>query len=204
MTLLALPRIEQRLREHQPLVLDPDRYTRQAAVAAILRQGASGTEALFIKRAQRKGDVWSGHMAFPGGHAEAGDPDLAATAIRETREEIGLDLQRHGRLLGHLNHMDVNPMGGRTAMLVVPFVFLLTGEPPPLQLNHEVADVLWGSLHEMFHGHSATRRDMAVGGGMQPFPGYGVRDEIVWGLTYQMVNGFFATLDPAWRAPRVG
>ena len=49
-------------------------------------------EVLFIKRAGRKGDRWSGHLAFPGGGRDAEDGDDRATAIRETREEIGLEL----------------------------------------------------------------------------------------------------------------
>jgi hypothetical protein len=42
---------------------------------------------------------------------------------------------------------------------------------------------------------------MHVHGGTRPFPGYDVQDEIVWGLTYRMLHGFFAVLDPAWRIP---
>lgn len=198
MPLLSLPAIEQRLREHQPVVLDTRKFSRQAAVAAILRENAGATEALFIKRAQRPGDLWSGHMAFPGGHWEPADADLAATAIRETREEIGLDLEQHGRLLGHLDYMNVNPIGTSVDMLIVPFVFAVQGDLPAFAPNHEVADVLWGSVHDMFHGRSATRRDMHVRGGVRPFPGYEVQDEIVWGLTYRMLHGFFAVLDPAW------
>lgn len=201
MPLLALPHIEQKLREHAPVVLDTSQFSRQAAVATILRENAGATEALFIKRARRPGDLWSGHMAFPGGHWESSDADLAATAVRETREEIGLDLELHGRLLGHLDYMNVNPIGTSIDMLIVPFVFVVEGELPPFQPNHEVADVLWGSVHDMFHGRSATRRDMHVRGAMHTFPGYDVQDEIVWGLTYRMLHRFFAVLDPAWQIP---
>jgi 8-oxo-dGTP pyrophosphatase MutT (NUDIX family) len=199
MPLLRLPRIEQRLREHQPVVLDTRQFSRQAAVGVILREDAGETQALFIKRAQRPGDLWSGHMAFPGGHWEPGDADLAATAVRETREEIGLDLERHGRLLGHLDYMNVNPIGTSIDMLIVPFVFAVERDLPVFRPNHEVAAVHWGSIHGMFHGSSATRRDMDVRGGTRPFPGYSVQNEIVWGLTYRMLHGFFAVLDPAWR-----
>ena len=202
--MLTLPHIEHRLRAHAPVTLDQAGFTRQAAVAAILRDTGRGTEVLLIKRAQRPGDLWSGHMAFPGGHRDEGDTDLAATAVRETLEEIGLDLRQHGRPLGHLNHLDVHPIGAQHRMLVVPYVFALEGHLPPLRPNHEVAEVHWGSLPDMFHGRSATQRDMPVRGGLYNFPGYAVRDEIVWGLTYQMLLGFFAALDPDWRKPAAG
>ncbi|KAG5458036.1 MAG: hypothetical protein BJ554DRAFT_1822 [Olpidium bornovanus] len=48
-------------------------------------------EILFIKRATRAGDRWSGHVAFPGGKQEPSET-ARQTAERETREELGLDL----------------------------------------------------------------------------------------------------------------
>lgn len=49
-------------------------------------------EVLFIKRATRTGDRWTGHVALPGGKRDPEDPDDQAAATRETSEEIGLDL----------------------------------------------------------------------------------------------------------------
>jgi 8-oxo-dGTP pyrophosphatase MutT (NUDIX family) len=51
-------------------------------------------EILFIKRAGRVGDRWSGHTALPGGRRDLTDDDDRAAAIRETKEEVGLDLTR--------------------------------------------------------------------------------------------------------------
>ena len=49
-------------------------------------------EVLFIKRAARVGDRWTSHIAMPGGKRDAADEDDRATSSRETREEIGLEL----------------------------------------------------------------------------------------------------------------
>lgn len=49
-------------------------------------------ELLFIKRAARVGDRWTGHVALPGGKRDPEDEDDKATAIRESQEEVGLDL----------------------------------------------------------------------------------------------------------------
>ena len=53
---------------------------------------AGDPEVVFIKRAARVGDRWTSHVALPGGKRDPEDADDGATAIRETSEEIGLDL----------------------------------------------------------------------------------------------------------------
>src|SRR3989442_10873051 len=82
-----------------------------------------GLEALFIRRAQRADDPWSGQVALPGGRRDAGDADLFATAVRETREETGIDLAGAERL-GRLD--DLYPRTPTLPPVVVrPFVFAL-------------------------------------------------------------------------------
>lgn len=50
-------------------------------------------EILFMKRATRTGDRWTGHIALPGGKREPGDADDRSASERETEEEVGLDLK---------------------------------------------------------------------------------------------------------------
>ena len=72
MSILKIDSIITRLNGHQRDLEDVGDGTREAAVAAILRPG-DHTEALFILRASREGDPWSGQMAFPGGHKDPED-----------------------------------------------------------------------------------------------------------------------------------
>ena len=65
----------------------------RAAVAAVFCAGDHGTELLLIRRAEDERDPWSGHIALPGGRMDPDDRDLRATAIRETREELGFELE---------------------------------------------------------------------------------------------------------------
>lgn len=77
-------------------------------------------EVLFIKRAARVGDRWTGHIALPGGKREPADPDDRATSSRETREEIGLDLEAgHVLNIGNLPERVIRSGWGKTPW--VPF-----------------------------------------------------------------------------------
>ncbi|KAL8807080.1 MAG: hypothetical protein Q9182_000913 [Xanthomendoza sp. 2 TL-2023] len=72
-------------------------------------------EVLFIKRAARKGDRWNSHIAFPGGGRDPEDKDDVATSIRETREEIGMDLEaEHCLQVGYLSERVVTTWLGKT------------------------------------------------------------------------------------------
>ncbi|MCA9764471.1 MAG: NUDIX domain-containing protein, partial [Gemmatimonadetes bacterium] len=62
-----------------------DPLRRQAAVALLLVPAPD--RLLLIRRADRLGDPWSGHLALPGGRQEPADASLLETAIRETAEE---------------------------------------------------------------------------------------------------------------------
>jgi len=189
------------LASHRPETFQIRENTRCAAVAVILREHvADGTDILFIKRAEKPGDPWSGHMAFPGGHMEPVDADLKEAAMRETAEEIGLDLAP-AEYLGALDQQRAMPRGRPLNMLIAPHVFVVD-VAPPFTLNHEVDEVVWADLAELIGGtlHDWETRPMA--GRPTAFNGYRLSAKhFVWGLTYRMLKSFFATLDPAWEPP---
>lgn len=192
--------IRQRLAEVSPQHVDAGRETRQAAVAMVLREVRDGTDILFIRRADKANDPWSGHMAFPGGHREKTDPDLRAAAERETLEEIGLDLTG-AEYLGALDHQQAMPRGRTLNMLIAPHVFVVSGDPV-FRPNYEVQEVVWTSLPALASNarHDTETRPMA--GRPTVFNGYRLEGgHFVWGLTYRMLKSFFITVDPEWRPP---
>lgn len=77
-------------------------------------------EVLFIKRAARKGDRWTSHVALPGGRRDPEDADDQAAAVRETIEEVGIDLSPENAIpVGNLPQRVVTTSWGK-----VPYVFL--------------------------------------------------------------------------------
>ena len=200
MSLLQIDKIRDSVRNHSPARKPITKSTRKAAVAMVLQPRSQDTDALFILRAVKEGDPWSGQMAFPGGHQDPIDDSLRHAAERETLEEIGLDLTQTSEFIGELDWVQANPRGRNLELVVAPFVFELTRPVENFSPNYEVADVLWGSLSDMYTGASHTSLEFPVSGQSSTFPGYGVGSEVVWGLTYRMLELFFTMLDPEWQA----
>lgn len=176
--------VEQALKDACPAASEPRKTEgRRAAVAVVLRETDVDLEVLLIQRAIREGDPWSGHIALPGGHRDATDPSLLVTAIRETREEVGLDLERHAALLGRL--ADLRPVSG-LALEVSPFCFALK-EPSELCYGPEVVSSFWAPLGALARGeHDATYRFERQGGELI-FPAWNVEGRVVWGMTYRLL-----------------
>jgi 8-oxo-dGTP pyrophosphatase MutT (NUDIX family) len=76
-----------------------DRHRLVAAAYVVLRR--PGGEILFLQRANT--GYRDGHYSLPAGHLEGGESALAA-AIREAREETGIDLDPAGVRLVHTQH----------------------------------------------------------------------------------------------------
>ncbi|KAF4261940.1 hypothetical protein KXW98_003240 [Aspergillus fumigatus] len=117
-------------------------------------------EVLFIKRASRVGDRWTGHVAFPGGKRDLEDTDDRAVAIRETSEEVGLDLTTDDYIyIGNLPERVVTTSWGSVPLMVLcPFVFLSTrSDSPILKLQPaEVASSHWVPLEILLSPSART------------------------------------------------
>jgi 8-oxo-dGTP pyrophosphatase MutT (NUDIX family) len=181
-----LARLRQSL-THRPSHEDDDPSLIWAAVAVILAPDPDSI--LVIRRAERVGDPWSGHIALPGGRREAADPDLVGTAIRETAEELGIQLGR-ADLAGSLE--DVVP---RTPVLppiaVRPHVFLLPGQPPIIP-NHEVASAQWVSLDFLLRPATHHSVRLEIAGQSRQVQAYQLENGIIWGMTERILDSLFS------------
>nr|POE53306.1 uncharacterized protein c14c4.10c [Quercus suber] len=161
-----------------PTLLSPESTKRRASVALIVRIQPSYAqwpsdnvalqslddffaqdwvqhgepEVLFIKRASRKGDRWTSHIALPGGKKDPDDIDDQAAAVREAWEEVGVDLNAHALPCGNLPQRLVTTHWGKKPLLVLcPYVFILTTHKlPPLKLQPtEVAATHWVPIRSL-------------------------------------------------------
>jgi 8-oxo-dGTP pyrophosphatase MutT (NUDIX family) len=187
-------------RPAQPVV-DPVRS--RAAVAVVLRDHAGAIDILFIRRAEHPADPWSGQMAFPGGRAEPGDADLRATALRETLEEIGVDLAAEADYLGPLDEVRAMARLRPMDLAISPFVFRLRGAFEP-HLSDEVRSLHWLPLDDLLGPNNRSTLDYQHQGDTLQFPCLRVEELVIWGLTYRMFMSFQERFGPSGADPTAG
>lgn len=182
-------RIERALAGRTPQLAERDEPFKEAAVALVLRPvDADDAELLFIRRAMRAGDPWSGQIGLPGGRFDPTDDSLRTTALRETMEEVGLDLRAHGHVLGVLD--ELRP---RTPVLppiiVRPYVAAIA-HVPELVLSDEVAEVRWVRLSALFVPDAKVRTTVQVRDYRMQVDAYQQGDFTIWGMTERILSTF--------------
>ena len=189
-TSVTLRDVRERLVQHAPHLRHepPESGSIQAAVALLLVPSGPGLEILLIKRAEHPGDPWSGQMALPGGRRDPSDPDLLATATRETGEEVGVELSPDW-LLGALD--DLYPRTPTLPPVVVsPFVFGMSSRPD-IRTSGEVALFLWAPLADFDDRRNRTEVPLP---GRGTFPGVRIGGHVVWGMTERIIRPFIDLL----------
>jgi 8-oxo-dGTP pyrophosphatase MutT (NUDIX family) len=159
----------------------------RCAVAMVLR----GDDVLLMRRAVRRGDRWSGHVSLPGGGEELRDADLLATAVRETVEEVGLDLTRSARFLGRLAPHWAMTRGLPRPMSITPFVFAVDG-PVELALGREASAAFWFPLGAAASGALDGVHPYRLGPLRRQLPCWRHEGQVVWGLTFDMLQRLLA------------
>jgi 8-oxo-dGTP pyrophosphatase MutT (NUDIX family) len=178
--------LEARLRAFRPAA-GPEPPQKRAAVAAVLRRSAGATDVLLMTRAEHPRDPWSGQVSLPGGrHDPTCDADLFATAVRETREELGLDLGA-AELLCRLAPIQARTRGTLLPMDVTPFVFRLA-VPAALTLGAEAREAFWLPLASVLSGELDATHRYERDGLVHELPSWRYGGRVVWGMTHRLIR----------------
>jgi 8-oxo-dGTP pyrophosphatase MutT (NUDIX family) len=190
---LICQKLKDRLAPLDDLKIDASEF-QPAAVALILRDREGEAEVLIIKRAERPQDPWSGHLALPGGRADATDPDLRAVAVRETWEEVSIDLAAGGQFLGRLE--TVQPVTRRLPLVAVtPLVVIAPPGAAPHPNREEVQEAFWMPLAELKQNGRSDVVRFTIQGQTREWPAYASPRGSIWGLTERILTRFLAVLD---------
>lgn len=196
MSVSLLQLIETRLNDHSPGKKLLRRLMKRSAVAMILQVRQGELHILMIKRAEREGDPWSGHMAFPGGRMDKADAHGYAVAVRETQEEVGLSLGPQDQCIGRLSDINARPHRGAFGMAVSPFVFRLEREVA-FTPNHEVAEVVWVPLEFLLDTDNREEMTWEYKGVKIPMPCYFYGSRRIWGLSLMMLDELMDLIEGA-------
>ena len=154
---------------------------RPSAVLIALFDGPGGAEVLLTKRSKELRNH-SGEISFPGGRIDPGETPVE-TALREAREEVGLEPEAV-EVRGHLSHLSTVV----SRSYIVPVVGVLTTRPALMPQEQEVARILWVPLAELVD--PATFREEWWG--TPPLDRrmtfFELADETVWGATAHMLR----------------
>src|SRR4051794_11769344 len=125
----------------------------RAAVCAIIAGPERAPSICLIRRARWQSDPWSEHIALPGGR-QSGDEAPAATARRELREEIDLDIPEAD--LVPLPRLRVRLAGRERLLLLDPFVVLAGTALPALAAGPEIDLAFWLPVAALWDLGNAT------------------------------------------------
>ena len=162
-----------------------------ASVMIILKENReSDYSILFIKRPQNAEDVFSGHMAFPGGKMKEGDGNKLQTAIRETLEETGIDIFKKGKILGELD--DFNPINPKAShYIVTPFLSLLIKDTE-IKPNEEVDEAIWIPISHLKDEKALEIRIVEkLSMGVKDYV-FHYKDYVIWGMTGRILCKFLS------------
>ena len=155
----------------------------RAAVLILLYPVEREPHLVFIKRNEYDGPH-SGQVSFPGGAWEVDDLSLEHTAIRETREEIGIQLDME--ILGALTPLHI-PV---STFLVSPFVAWIDQHPAFFPDPSEVQYVIEVSLRQLMDPGILDSEILHHRGRPVETPFYRVGQEKVWGATAMILSEF--------------
>lgn len=172
--------LRKKLKHIKPRELYSDKM-KKAAVLSIFYNTPQGTELIFTKKAHGIG-YHSDQVSFPGGSVESNETPLEA-ALRETREEIGID-EKELEVIGRF-HDDSVPI---SRYIVTPYVAVLKVQPHfKLQVS-EVKEVFTVPFRYFLDESNYLPQVVEIQGNELSVDGYNYNNHVIWGLTCRFIR----------------
>jgi 8-oxo-dGTP pyrophosphatase MutT (NUDIX family) len=164
---------------------------RPASVLVLLYPDEDGETRVVLTERVDRGGHHSGEVSFPGGSAEPEDRDVAATALREAAEEIGLDADAaRVRIIGQLEAFWIPVSNFR----VTP-ILAVAGQRPVLAANPtEVARIVEAPVRAFMPDGEIEIVERDVRGWPLRYGGYPIEGLHVWGATARILGQVGALL----------
>jgi 8-oxo-dGTP pyrophosphatase MutT (NUDIX family) len=160
---------------------------RLAAVLILVYPRDGSPHVVFTKRTESVA-AHQGQISLPGGAYEAGDEDLAATALREAYEELGVPPDEV-QLVGRLDDVYVMVSNFLIAPHVGVLDYLPTFRPDP----REVAFVIEVPLERLNDPTIFREEDWSHRGHPRIVQFYRYGEHEIWGATGRVVQLFLAS-----------
>lgn len=200
---LALPGIAaqahmappQRFPKNHTQVYKPNTNTRIGCVLLLLYPDQGQVHFPLIVRPEYEG-VHSGQVALPGGKKDEDDEDFIATALRETSEEIGVDVERTS-VLGRLSELYIPPSN----FIVHPIVAAIDNKPTFNPDEREVAKMITVDLMSLRGDAKREVKEVQWKGQTVNLPFYNIDNHTVWGATAMILGEFLTIIDELQLSP---
>ncbi len=158
---------------------------RTACVMLLIKNIRDKPHLIFIDRAD-DGHVHSGQISLPGGKTEHFDHDLMQTALRETKEEIGI-AENQIDVFGKLSPIYIPPSN----FLVHPYAGCIVSETAFNRDEKEVKRILEIPLHDFFSdGAVNLSAQHQTHRGIVTAPCYQLHGVKIWGATCMITSEF--------------
>jgi 8-oxo-dGTP pyrophosphatase MutT (NUDIX family) len=140
--------------------------------------------------------VHSGQVSFPGGKVEPFDYTYQQAALRETKEEIGIEIHP-SHIIGQLTEVYIPP----SRFLVFPFVAFSNEIPPYNPDSREVNKIIQLPIKELLNEQIVVQKKVKVASLNATIltPCFYVQESIVWGATAMMLSELKVMLQTTFR-----